>query len=214
MICPVCGNNLPDGSASCPVCGAQLQAAAPQQDFGAQTQQNFDQGYAQQPQQGYAQPQPGFDPNMGANPNPGYGIPTAEGAQPGSNKKVVIGVVIAAIALLAIGCVLFFVLGGGGSKDRDGHYVSSYMGMVDLYIDINGDKAVFGMKVADEFAELAGDDSNEEYECKASWSGNTLKLTVEGDTLECQYDPKAKTITIPEDSALEMGVELVFTKQD
>ena len=185
MICPVCGNNLPDGSVSCPVCGTQLQAAQPQQ------------------------PQ-GFDPNA----NQGYGIPTAAGAQPGSNKKVVIGVVAAAIALLVIGVVLFFVFGKGGGKDRDGHYTSSYMGMVDLYIDINGDDAVFGMKVAEAYADFADEDSNQEFNCKASWSGNTLKLTVEGDVLECQYDPKAKTITIPEDSALEMGVELVFTKQD
>ena len=212
MICPVCGNNLPDGSVSCPVCGAQLQAAQPQQPM--QPQQGFDaqpqQGFAPQDPQGYA-PQPqGFDPNA----NQGYGIPTAAGAQPGSNKKVVIGVVAAAIELLVIGVVLFFVFGKGGGKDRDGHYTSSYMGMVDLYIDLDGSKAVFGMKVADEFAEFADEDTNQEFNCDASWSGNTLKLTVEGDTLECNYNPSDKTITIPADSALEMGTELVFTKQD
>ena len=209
MICPVCGNNLPDGSVSCPVCGAQLQTAQPQQPQGFDPQPQ--QGFAPQEPQGFAPQQPqGFDPNA----NQGYGIPTAAGTQPGSNKKVVIGVVAAAIALLVIGVVLFFVFGKGGGKDRDGHYTSSYMGMVDLYIDINGDDAVFGMKVAEAYADFADEDSNQEFNCKASWSGNTLKLTVEGDVLECQYDPKTKTITIPEDSALEMGTELVFTKQD
>lgn len=212
MICPVCGNNLPDGSTSCPVCGAVLQEAPqPQQGFDSQPQQNFAQsGFDAQPQQNFSQP--GFDPDQGANPNPGYGVPAATGAVPGSNKKVVIGVVIAAVLLLVVGCVLFFTL-GRGKKDRDGHYTSSYMGMVDLYIDLNGDKAKFGMKVAEEYAEFADDDTNQEFDCKATWSGNTLKLTVEGDTLECNYDPSNKTITIPEDSALEMGVELVFTKE-
>lgn len=80
MFCQQCGNNVPEGSAFCPVCGASAQPqaapapqayaapqgyAAPAPQYAAPAQQPYpQQGYApvQQPypQQGYAPAQPGY----------------------------------------------------------------------------------------------------------------------------------------------------------
>ncbi|MBR6106971.1 MAG: zinc ribbon domain-containing protein [Oscillospiraceae bacterium] len=68
MFCKFCGQQVPDGSAVCPVCGAPLAAApapaAPQQTFGQQTSYGQQQtSYGQQQtsygqQQAYVQPAP------------------------------------------------------------------------------------------------------------------------------------------------------------
>ena len=86
------------------------------------------------------------------------------------------------------------------------------MGMIKLYIEINNDKAKFGMNVADEYKELVGDDMSEEYDCDAEWDGDTLILSIDGEPLNCNFNKSDNTIVIPADSALEMGEELVFTK--
>ena len=46
MVCPVCGNEVPDGTAVCPVCNAPLTQGAPDQGFAPQ-----DQGFGAAPQQ-------------------------------------------------------------------------------------------------------------------------------------------------------------------
>ncbi len=178
MICPVCGNNVPDGTPVCPVCNSPLTAP---------------QGGA--PDQGFAPQDQGF----GAAPAP----------QGGSKGPLI--AIIAVVALLVVGAVIFFLVKGGGNKDRDGRYESNYMGMITIYIELDGTKGTFGMTVNDDYKELVGD-MDEKYECQAKWEGDTLKLTVDGDTLECNYNKSDKTIVIPADSALEMGEELVFTK--
>lgn len=175
MVCPVCGNEVPDGTAVCPVCNAPLTQGAPDQGFAPQ-----DQGFGAAPQQ--------------------------------SSSKGPLIAIIAVVALLVVGALLFFLLKGGGNKDRDGRYECNYMGMITIYIDLKGSNAKFGMAVNEEYKELAGDMS-EEYDCAAKWEGDKLLLTVEGDTLECTYNSSNKTIVVPEDSALEMGQELVFEKK-
>ena len=57
MNCTVCGGMIPDGSPTCPTCGAQVAQAAPQMNYG-QPQQPMG-GYGQQqPTGGYGQQQP------------------------------------------------------------------------------------------------------------------------------------------------------------
>jgi hypothetical protein len=178
MICPVCGNNVPDGTPVCPVCNTQLM----------QAQGGMPQGMPQQGFDGAAAPQP-----------------------QGKKTGLIIGIIAAAIVIIGVIALIFLL---GGKNNRDGRYVSSYMGMVDIYIDINGNKGKFGMKVADEYASFVDpEEANQEYEFDAKWSGDTLSMTVEGETLDAKYDSSKKTLTITDTESLGLG-ELVFTKQE
>ncbi|MBQ9199787.1 MAG: zinc ribbon domain-containing protein [Lachnospiraceae bacterium] len=89
MNCTVCGAVVPDGSATCPVCGANL--VLNQQPQGGYQQPN--QGFNGQPMGGYQQPNQGFNgqpqggyqqPNQGFNGQPqgGYGQPQGGYGQP------------------------------------------------------------------------------------------------------------------------------------
>ncbi len=67
MICPVCGNQLPDGSVSCNVCGTSLQSAQPQApQFNPQNSQPTAPQPQFNPQAGQpTAPQPQFNPQAG-----------------------------------------------------------------------------------------------------------------------------------------------------
>ena len=180
MVCPVCGNNVPDGTAVCPVCGASLVVQPNAQAFDMQNQ--------------------------------GMAVQGADMVQGGGKKTGLIIAIVASVLVIGIGIALFFILGGGGNKD--GRYKASYLGMINIYIDIKGSKGTFSMEVAPEFAEFADSETNQSYDFDASWKGNTLVMSVNGETLEATYDASKKTLTIPDDSELGLGVELVFEKEE
>ena len=87
MNCTVCGAMIPDGSAVCPVCGANLaQPQQPmtgyQQPMGQQPMGGYPQtGYGQQPMTGYQQPMGGYQQTgYGQQPMGGFGSPVAAGS--------------------------------------------------------------------------------------------------------------------------------------
>ena len=179
MICPVCGNEVPDGTSLCPVCGASLAVAQ----------------------------EPGFAPQ-----DQGMGMQGGM-VQGGSKKTGVIIAIIAAVLVIGIVVALVFLLRGGGNKD--GRYKTSYLGMINMYIDVHGNKGQFIMEVAPEYAELVDDDdSTQSYDFEAVWKGDVLVMQVQDSEVEVKYNAKDKTLTLPDDSGLGLGVDLVFEKQD
>ncbi len=58
MICPNCGNEVPEGSAFCTNCGTPMQAPQYQQPYSQAPDQQYQQPYPQAPDQQYQQPYP------------------------------------------------------------------------------------------------------------------------------------------------------------
>ena len=56
MLCNYCGNNIPEGSFVCPVCGAQLNQPVQNNPVGQNYNQQYQQPYNQQYNQPYGQP--------------------------------------------------------------------------------------------------------------------------------------------------------------
>lgn len=151
MNCPNCGNQVADGSASCPTCGAPLMA-------------------------------PGGMPQGGAPMEPQY-----QAAPQGGGKKtgLIIGIVVAAVAVIAIVlCLVLGVFGGG----HNGKYVCedyATYGM-DVSIEVKGSKFTMTMSAFGETETESG---------TIKFKGDKVELTVDGDTVEGTYDKKEKSIT-------------------
>ena len=172
MICPSCGSQVDDNSPSCPVCGGTL----------------FDQNAMQQ---GYGQPQ-------GMNPMQGGAQPQYAPEPPKKSKTgLIIGIVVAAVAVIAI--VLCLVLGVFSSKN--GKYVCddyAAFGM-DLSLTVDGDKFTLEMSAFGESDSTEG---------TIKFKGDKVEMTAEGDTIEGTYSKKDKSITISEE-----GLSMTFKKK-
>ncbi len=79
MYCPNCGNQLPDGSKFCDVCGTRLDTApAYDSNYNQQSAAGYGANYNQQPAQGYSndysnqQPTAGYGANYNQQPAQGY----------------------------------------------------------------------------------------------------------------------------------------------
>lgn len=151
MICPSCGNQVADGSPSCPVCGAALMAPG-------------------------GMPQGGMQPQYQAAPAPQGG---------GKKTGLIIGIAVAAVAVVALVlCLVLGVFGGG----HNGKYVCedyAAYGM-DVSLEVKGSKFTLTMSAFGE---------TETTEGTIKFKGDKVELTAEGDTIEGTYDKGEKSIT-------------------
>lgn len=132
MICPVCNQNIPDGSNYCPACAADLtkyrrQIAAanqtrqnagpppysPQQGYQEQSRAPRPQGYPNQPVQGYQghpnyQDQPGYPGQSGGEGG------LFEGISPRGKLFFGVGGLVLLVVLIVL---IVNLLGGGGTED-------------------------------------------------------------------------------------------------
>ncbi len=190
--CTKCGGPLPEGVSFCPKCGAtigQTQAAAqptapPQQPPVQQQQQPMPP--PQQPYYGQTQPYA---------PMPGK-----------SNKKLIIGVLVAVIAIVIVLLVVFLVLGGADSR-----FVGEWE------YDLGGGQTTNLKFNSDGTAESG---SNGIYYSEGKWSIEGDKLCFEGEETwgiesektcyEFEFSDNNKKLTIKGDS--DMG-DITLTKK-
>ncbi len=111
ILCKKCGAVLAENAAFCPKCGAPVDAAAaPAGDS-------------------YTPPAAPVPPDM-----PNTGAPMAPPPQQKSKKPLIIGIIVAVLAVLVIGCFALSAAGGGGD--------SAIVGKWDLTATIDGDDVV------------------------------------------------------------------------
>ena len=155
MNCPSCGNQVADGAANCPVCGAPLMVAG-------------------------GMPQ-GMDPMQQGGVQPQYQAPQGGGKKTG----LIIGIAVAAVAVVALVlCLVLGVFGGG----HNGKYVCddyAAYGM-DVSLEVKGSKFTLTMSAFGE---------TETTEGTIKFKGDKVELTAEGDTIEGTYDKGEKSIT-------------------
>ena len=110
--CTKCGAPIAEGVKFCPKCGAtigQIQAAQP---TAPPQQPPVQQQPMPQQQQPVYQQQPPMQPHQ-----PYYGQTQPYAPMPGkSNKKLIIGVLVAVVAIVVVLLLVFFVLGGEEGK--------------------------------------------------------------------------------------------------
>ena len=115
--CMNCGNKLEDTDRVCGTCGTPAPQMAPQgQPMGMpqMAQQAQPMGIPQMAPQGQPMGAPQMAPMQQGYPYPAGG-PVKPAKQGGKklSKKAIIGISVAAVAVIAIGVILYFVLGGG-----------------------------------------------------------------------------------------------------
>lgn len=176
MLCNNCGNEVPMGQPNCPYCGAPVAMDMGAQQPYQQAPMGMDQQYQQAPmgmQQPYQQAPMGMQQ------------PYQPAAPAKSKKGLIIGLIAGIVAIAAIVVVLvLFVFNKG---DADGVYVCdeyAAFGM-DMQIEIDGDEFIMTMSAYGETETIEG-------ECEVD--GDTIILTYDGDSLECDYDAKEGTI--------------------
>ena len=125
MFCASCGGKIPENMAFCVHCGTKANipttAEPPPPEYHAPPGQQPPPGYhappGQQPPPGYHvppeyQPPPGYHAPAGHYPPPGYHAPPGYHMPP--KKKMHPGIIIAIVAVVALG-IWFFVSSGGGA---------------------------------------------------------------------------------------------------
>lgn len=115
-----------------------------------------------------------------------YNVSTGPMAVPKkTNTGLIIGVVCGVAALLVVAVVCIVLLLGNG---KDGTYVCKEMSAfgVDCTLKVDGNK--FTLK-------MSGFGESEKESGKIKFSGKTVKLTVDGETIEGTYNKSKKTIT-------------------
>lgn len=179
MVCQNCGTQLPDGTPSCPTCGAQFMA------------------------------QPASNPNDALFNQASY---TAAAPAKKNNTGMIIGIVVALVAIVAIVLIAGNLLGG---SEYDGKYKftsATSMGMTftaeqmeemsgdsfDMTLEIKGSKCTLDAKAM----------GYDKASCKIKFDGDTVTLIDGDEELVGTYDADAETITIT-----ASGVDMVFTKQ-
>ena len=127
MLCNYCGNQIEDGTAYCPYCGAQMQQPYAQQTY---AQQPMQQTYAQQPMQQIQQPymqqhpmQPMQQPYMQQQPMQQMQQPYAQQPMQQQNnapaKKSKLPIIIAIIAVVIIAIVAVVIGVNNKKKDKE-----------------------------------------------------------------------------------------------
>lgn len=114
-----------------------------------------------------------------------------------NRKPLIIGIVAAVAVIAIVAVVLIFVLG----NSKNGTYSCDLFSAVggECTLKINGSKFTLTMDAMGQKESQKG---------TVKFSGNTVKLTIDGETVKGKYDSSKKTITLD----LE-GMELVFKKK-
>ncbi|MBQ9610324.1 MAG: zinc ribbon domain-containing protein [Lachnospiraceae bacterium] len=170
MNCPSCGNQVADGSMSCPVCGAALIPSGGMQPQYQSAPQGFD-----SMQQGGMQPQY-------------QAVPQSSG---GNKTGLIIGIIVAAVAVIAL--VLCLVLGVFSGKD--GTYVcNDYAAFgMDVTLEVDGDNFTLTMNAFGETETESGTIKFKGDKVELTAEGETIEgdyskkdktITIEGMTFK------------------------------
>ncbi len=168
MNCPFCGNQVADGSANCPVCGAALM-----------TPGGMPQGAG--PMQG-GMPQGGIQPQYQAAPQGG-----------GKKTGLIIGIIVAAVAVIAI--VLCLVLGVFSSKN--GKYVCSDWSAfgVDMTLEVKGSDFTLTMTAYGETETTEGTIKFSGKKVKLTAEGETIEGTYSAKDKTISLDMEGMSLT-------------------
>jgi hypothetical protein len=199
--------DVPEGSVACPTCGYHFAGTSPEPN--AQPL-----GDAQQPADA-VQPNAQYtDPNAQyANPYPAqptYTTPYPAQPEKKSNTGLIVGIIAGVVVVAAVVvCLILFVF---GSK-TDGRYscdTFAAFGM-DFYLDVDGEDVTMVIQYDYDGDGEISDDEKETEEGTIEFDGDVCTITIDDESLDCEYDKKEKTITVSDD---DYGMELVFTKED
>ncbi len=153
MICPNCNKEIKDGSKFCIFCGANVQAAQPKTEENSNRQAQFTQPVQNQqntepqqnntvPQANNAVPQPNFQAQNYTQQNMNY-APAMQPKKP-KNKKMLIGIIGGACALVAIIVVAAVLVVNHKTKINLNDYINIKYDGYDTYgrasIDFDSDK--------------------------------------------------------------------------
>jgi hypothetical protein len=192
--------DVPEGSVACPTCGYHFAGTSPEpnaQPLG-DAQQPAD---AVQPNAQYANPYPA---------QPTYATPYPAQPEKKSNTGLIVGIIAGVVVVAAVVvCLILFVF---GSK-TDGRYscdTFAAFGM-DFYLDVDGEDVTMVIQYDYDGDGEISDDEKETEEGTIEFDGDVCTITIDDESLDCEYDKKEKTITVSDD---DYGMELVFTKED